>query len=69
MAFVTHLKEIRTKQHVNQTDLAIAIGTCSKSISNIERGKNCPSVEMALRIAAYLNVSVETLFTLSADKF
>lgn len=67
MAFVTHLKEIRTKQHINQTDLAIAIGTCPKSISNIECGKNCPSVEMALRMAAYLNTTVEMLFSIDDD--
>ncbi len=63
MAITNNLKQIRTKQHVTQNDLAIATGTCTRTIRNIERNENCCSVEMALRMAAYLNASVEMLFT------
>jgi len=62
MAIKNRLREIRIEQHLNQDDLAAAVGSCRKSISNIELGHRNPSIEMALRLAAYLNVSVETIF-------
>lgn len=64
MAVVTNLKEMRTAQHKHQKDMALAIGTCPRTISNIERGEYCPSLETALRIAKYLQVSVEEIFSL-----
>ena len=44
--------------------MAAAIGTCPRTISNIEKGQYCPSLETALRIAKYLKVPVENLFEL-----
>lgn len=64
MAVVTNLKKIRQEQKIYQKDIAIAIGICPRSISNIERGEYNPSLETALLLARYLNVSVEDLFTL-----
>lgn len=64
MAVVTNLKEVRTSRKQQQKDMAIAIGTCPRTISNIERGQYCPSLETALRLAKYLEVSVEQLFEL-----
>lgn len=64
MAVVTNLKEMRTAQHKHQKDMALAIGTCPRTISNIESGEYCPSLETALRIAKYLQVAVEDLFEL-----
>lgn len=62
MAIKNQLKEIRTEKHLNQDELAAAVGSCRKSISNIECGRRNPSIEMALRLAAYLDVSVEMIF-------
>lgn len=67
MALTNNLKEIRTKQNITQKDLSIATGICTRTIRNIERNENCCSVEMALRLAAYLNATVEMLFEV-ADK-
>lgn len=64
MAVVTNLKKIRQEQKIYQKDIAIATGICPRSISNIERGEYNPSLETALLLARYLNVSVEDLFTL-----
>ncbi|MCD7864986.1 MAG: helix-turn-helix domain-containing protein [Clostridiales bacterium] len=50
------------EKHLNQDELASAVGSCRKSISNIECGRRNPSIEMALRLAAYLDVSVEMIF-------
>ena len=64
MAVVTNLKEIRKLHNIPQKDMAFAIGTCPKTICNIERGYYCPTLETALRLAKYLDVSVEQLFVL-----
>lgn len=67
MALTNHLKEIRTQQHITQKDLAIATDICTRTIRNIERNENCCSVEMALRLAAYLNTTVDMLFEASEN--
>ena len=64
MAIVTNLKNVRTAQNRRQIDMAAAIGTCPRTISNIEKGHYCPSLETALRLAKYLKVPVEHLFEL-----
>lgn len=65
MAVVTNLKEIRKSHNIRQVDMAVAIGTCPKTICNIEKWYYCPTLETALRLAKYLNVSVEQLFTIN----
>ena len=62
MAVVTNLKQIRKERNCYQRDIAVAVGSCTKNISNIERGCYAPSLELALRMARYLGVSVEELF-------
>lgn len=62
MAIATNLKQIRTERNLHQEDLAIAIGSCGRTIGRIERGERNASLELALRLAKYLNISVEELF-------
>ncbi len=62
MSVRNYLRKVRTEQHINQKELAEAIGICHRTIINIETGERNPSVETALRLAAYLRVSVEELF-------
>ena len=64
MAVLCNLKKVRKEHKQHQTDVAFAIGTCPKTISNIERAQCCPSLETALRLAKYLGVNVEQLFEL-----
>ena len=40
MAVKNDLKKLRKEQRLKQADLAIAVGMCEKSISNIELEKN-----------------------------
>ena len=68
MAVTTNLKEVRTKRKCYQKDIAIAIGSCPRSISNIERGEYSPSLETALRMARYLGVTVEDIFVLEDER-
>ena len=67
MAMTNSLKEIRTSKHLVQEDLAAAVGSCSRTISRIERGERNPSLEMAMRISHCLGVPVEDIFRLEDD--
>ena len=58
------LKDIRLERNLIQEDLAEATGSCSRTIGRIERGERNPSLEMAIRLAHYLNMSVEEIFKL-----
>lgn len=64
MAIRNSLKEIRIKHNLLQEDIAEATGSCSRTISRIERGERNPSLEMAIRIAHYLDMQVEDIFEL-----
>ncbi len=63
MAVSTTLKKIRTERNICQEDLAVAIGSCGRTIGRIERGERNASLELALRLSAYLEMPVEELFT------
>lgn len=58
------LKDIRLERNLIQEDLAEATGSCSRTIGRIERGERNPSLEMAIRLAHYLDMSVEEIFQL-----
>lgn len=62
MAIATTLKQVRMERNLHQEDLAIAIGSCGRTIGRIERGERNASLELALRIARYLDIPVEDLF-------
>jgi putative transcriptional regulator len=49
---------------LTQQELADRIGVSRQSIISIERGRYRPSVELALKLARVLSVSVEGLFEL-----
>lgn len=67
MAVSTTLKQIRTERNICQEDLAIAIGSCGRTIGRIERGERNASLELALRLSAYLEMPVEELFSISEE--
>lgn len=67
MAVSNTLKELRTERHMNQDDLAFAIGSCSRTIGRIERGERNVSIEYALRLARYFEVNVKDIFTLDNE--
>ena len=69
MAISNNLKDIRVERNLIQEDLAEATGPCSRTISRIERGERNPSLEMAIRLAHYLNMSVEEIFKLDDATF
>ena len=64
MAVSTTLKQIRTERNLCQEDWAVAIGSCGRTIGRIERGERNASLELALRLSRYLEISVEELFSI-----
>ncbi len=53
---------------MTQQELAERVGVTRQTILSIEKGKFKPSVELALRLAQVLGVSVEQLFELEGGK-
>ena len=67
MAVYNKLKKIRNEKHISQEELAAAIRCNSRTISRYETGERYPSLELALRLARYLDLSTDELFTLDKD--
>lgn len=65
MAIATTLKQVRMERNLLQEDLAMAIGSCGRTIGRIERGERNASLELALRLARYLDIPVEELFQIN----
>ena len=68
MAIATNLKQIRMERNLHQEDLALAIGSCGRTIGRIERGERNASLELALRMAKYLELPVEQLFHINEEQ-
>jgi putative transcriptional regulator len=56
------LKDIRAERSVTQEALAEAADVSRQTIISIEKGKYTPSVDLALRIAAFFKLRVEDIF-------
>lgn len=57
-----NISEIRKEKHLSQDDLAVALGVCRKSIFNIEHNNVIPNIDTCLRLAKYLDMTVDDLF-------
>ena len=58
-----NISEIRKEKHLSQNDLAVALGICRKSIFNIEHNNVIPNIDTCLRLAKYLDMTVDELFS------
>lgn len=56
---------LRVERGVSRRALAEALGVHYQTVGYLERGEYSPSLELALRLAAYFEVPVEALFSLS----
>jgi putative transcriptional regulator len=64
-----HVRSYRTDADMSQADLAAAVDVSRQTINSIERERYDPSLELALKLAAYFDCRVEHLFALeSADE-
>jgi putative transcriptional regulator len=58
------IKELRKASGYRQEDLATALGVSRQTIIAIENDKYNPTLELAMKLARYLNTTVEQLFIL-----
>jgi DNA-binding XRE family transcriptional regulator len=56
---------LRAERGVSRRDLADALGVHYQTIGYLERGEYSPSLHLALRIAAYFEVPLEVVFSLT----
>lgn len=61
---INSLAQFRQSHKLTQEELAKAVGVTRQTIIAIEKGNYTPSVLLALKIARFLNQSVESIFTL-----
>ena len=54
----------RAKLNISQTDLAGAVQVSKQTIHSIETGRFVPSTVIALKIARYFKVPIESVFEL-----
>ncbi len=66
--FAARLRTLRKSRDLTQSELAERIGRSVDAISNIERGKSLPSLEMLVAIAAKLGVELVDLIPGTASK-
>lgn len=58
------IKVERARADITQAELAKKVSVSRQTINSIENGKFVPSVELALKIAAYFDIPVEEVFQL-----
>lgn len=56
-----NLKKIRTKKNITQTELAETLNVDKSFVSNIENGKNNPTLSTITNLAQTLGVSTNEL--------
>ena len=56
------LREIRTDAGLTQADLATKLNVSRQAVIALETDKQSPSLDLAYRIAAVFNLSVEDIF-------
>ncbi len=59
---------LRAERGISRRELAEALGVHYQTVGYLERGEYSPSLHLALRIAAYFDVSVEIVFSLKPFK-
>lgn len=55
---------LRAERGISRRELADALGVHYQTIGYLERGEYSPSLQLALQIAEYFEVSVEVIFAL-----
>ena len=62
------IKELRKSKEYRQEDLAAALDVSRQTIIAIENNKYNPTLELAMKLARYLDTTVEELFILEEAK-
>ena len=59
-----NIRELRRNLGLRQEDLANSVGVTRQTINAIENAKYDPTLELAMKLAKFLNTTVEEIFTL-----
>ena len=62
------IQELRKSKEYRQEDLAAALDVSRQTIIAIENNKYNPTLELAMKLARYLDTTVEELFILEEPK-
>jgi putative transcriptional regulator len=62
------IKVLRAEQDMTQEELAELIGVTRNTVISLEKGKYCPSLKLAYRIARTFNVGIDDAFTYEEEK-
>ncbi|MCI1699445.1 helix-turn-helix transcriptional regulator [Liquorilactobacillus nagelii] len=57
----TNVKQLRSRHRISQADLGKFIGVTDGTISKLENGRNYPSMELAIKLADFFDVSLDEL--------
>lgn len=57
------IKVMRATKGITQENLAKALGVSRQTINAIEKGKYNPSLDLAFKMAAYFDTTIEGIFT------
>lgn len=57
------IRELRQARNATQADLARQVGVTRQTVNAIEQGKYSPSLEVAFRIAAFLEEDLTEVFS------
>lgn len=61
---VNRIALLRAEKKISRRELADALNIHYQTVGYLERGEFNPSLQLALKIADFFNVSVETIFQL-----
>lgn len=64
---INRLRELRQEYNLTQEQLAEDLEVTRHTILALEVGRYVPSIELALRLAAYFDQPLETIFWLDKD--
>ena len=67
MKVVNYIREIRLARGITQLKMAKDLQVTRQTINAIEKNKYNPSLELALKLIAYFDVSIEEIFILKED--
>ena len=57
------IRVLRAVKELTQEDLAKELGVSRQTINAIEKGKYNPSLDLAFKMAAYFETTIEDIFT------
>ncbi|WHY77060.1 helix-turn-helix transcriptional regulator [Neobacillus sp. WH10] len=61
------IKEIRLAKEISQIQMAEDLQITRQTINAVENHKYNPSLELALKLMKYFNVTIDEIFTLEED--